>query len=348
LALEKNQDQTLQKLVVMDQLPRIAIVGCGAITELFYLPALVKCRNLFQDLILVDSNEGRARELAKKFKLKNYHTNYREILAEVDGTIIAAPTPLHYALALEFIDSGVHVLCEKPLAETADEVKTLQRQSQKMNMGLSANYTRRLFPSFLKVKELLCNGDLGKPLSIKYQEGEIFRWPTTSGFYFNSEISSRGILLDRGAHALDLICWWLGGKPKIVASQNDSFGGREAVARVQFEYNHCIGEVKLSWLGNLPCYYAIQCEKATVEGDVYDFQSFTLSLHNGNRKRIKVKSGEKFYDDFGKKVINNFLDMILKGEKPLISCTDVLDSAEMIDECYGTASRFHLPWYEIL
>ncbi len=85
-----------------------------------------------------------------------------------------------------------------------------------------------------------------------------------------------------------------------------------------------------------------------MEGDVYDFQSFILTLHNGNPKRIKVKSGEKFYDDFGKKIVNNFFDVIRKGAKPLISCKDVLDSVEMIDECYDTASRFHLPWYEIL
>lgn len=322
-------------------------MGCGAIAELFYLPALVKCRNVLQDIILVDSNEARARELAQNFNLSKYHTNYREILEEVDGAIIAAPTPLHHGIALDFLNSSVHVLCEKPLAETADQVKALQRKSRKMNVVLCVNYTRRLFASFLQVKKLLRSGHLGKPLSIRYQEGEEFAWPTTSGFYFNSKYSSRGILLDRGAHALDLICWWLGGKPKIVSSQNDSFGGPEAVARVQFEFNHCVGEVKLSWLGDLPCHYGIMCEKGAIEGDVYDFHSFMLTLPNKPPGRIKVQSGEKHSNDFGNKVVNNFLDVIRKGAKPLITGSDVLDSVEMIDQCYETVSRFDLPWYEI-
>jgi predicted dehydrogenase len=345
--LNKHQDQTLRKVSVIGKFSKIAILGCGAFAELFYLPALVKRRDVLQDLILVDRNEARAREVAQKFNLSSYHTSYQEILEEVDGVIIAAPTPLHHSLAIESINRGIHVLCEKPVAETADQVVALQRQAQKMNVALCANYTRRLFASFLQVKKLLSNGDLGKPLFIKYQEGEEFAWPTTSGFYFNRKFSSRGILLDRGAHALDLICWWLEGKPKIVSSQNDSFGGPEAVARVQFEYHNCVGEVKMSWLGNLPCHYAIQCEEGKVEGDVYDFQSYILTLPNKLPKQIKVKSEEKFYNDFGYKVVNNFLDVIQKGSKPLITCTDVLDSVEMIDQCYDMAVRFDLPWYRI-
>jgi predicted dehydrogenase len=139
----------------------------------------------------------------------------------------------------------------------------------------------------------------------------------------------------------------LGGKPEISYSQNDSFGGCEAVAEVQFNYKKCIGNVKLSWLEKLPCTYSIRFEKATIEGEVYDFSSFKLTTQNGIKKRLKVKCVEKYYHDFGEKIVSNFLDVITNGTRPLISGSDIADSVEIIDECYETASRFALPWYEI-
>jgi predicted dehydrogenase len=327
--------------------PRIAIIGCGAIAEMFFLPALAKYPSVLKNLILVDRNEVRAQRLTTEFKAKSFLVDYRDVLsARVDGVIIATPSHLHYPMSMDFLANGVHVLCEKPLAESADQAREMVKQAQKTGAKLVTNYQRRLYASYLKVKELLTDETLGEPLSIQYFEGEEFRWPTASGFYFNTKISSRGVLLDRGAHVLDLICWWLGKKPKLVSSQNDSFGGREAVAHIRFEHKRCVGEVKLSLLGKIPCVFKVKCEQGTIEGDVFDFQSVILTK-SGRRKRLKLKTKEKYYTDFGHTIVANFLDIISKGEKLLVSGADVLDSVELIDECYEAASRFDMPWYEI-
>jgi predicted dehydrogenase len=327
--------------------PRIAIIGCGAIAEMFYLPALAKYPSVLRNSILIDPNEVRAKQLAAKFQANKYLVDYHDILNErIDGAIIAAPSYLHFPIAMDFLATGVNVLCEKPLAESADEAREMVEQAWKTGAIILTNYQRRLYTSNLKVKELLTDRTLGEPLSIQYLEGEEFRWPTASGFYFNTKVSSRGVLLDRGAHVLDLIYWWLGEKPKLLSSQNDSFGGCEAVAHIKFEHKKCIGEVKLSLLGKLPCVFTIKCEAGTVEGDVYDFKSVILTSNSGRKKRLKLKSKEKYYTDFGHTIVSNFLDVISKGKKPLISGADVLESLKWIDECYGAASRFKMPWYE--
>jgi len=249
---------------------------------------------------------------------------------------------------MDCLASGVHVLCEKPLAESADKAREMVEQAHTTGVTISANYQRRLYAYSLKVKELLADGTLGEPLSIQYLEGEEFDWPTVSGFYFNTKVSSRGVLLDRGAHVVDIICWWLGEKPKLISSQNDSFGGREAVAHVQFEHRKCRGEIKLSLLGKLPCTFMVKCEKGTVEGDIYDYGSVMVTTaKSGQQKRLRLKSNEKYYTDFGHTMVANFLDVISRGEKPLVSGADVLDSIEFIDECYEAATRFNMPWYEI-
>lgn len=342
-----NEGRTVETTTSAQESPRIAIIGCGAVTESLYLPAVARYPSVLKNLTLVDRNETRARQLAAAFKAQDCRVDYRAILnAGIDGVIIATPSHLHYPMAMDFLANGVHVLCEKPLAQSADKGREMVEQAQKSGVTLLANYQRRLYASYLKVKELLTEGTLGEPLSIQYFEGEEFRWPTVSGFYFDTKISSRGVLLDRGAHVLDLICWWLGEKPQLITSQNDSFGGREAVAYIQFEHQRCVGEVKLSLLGKFPCVFEVKCEAGTVAGDIYDFQSVTLT-QSGQKKRLKLNPSEKYYTDFGHTMVTNFIDVISKGEQGLVTGADVLDSVEWIDECYAAATRFDMPWYEI-
>jgi len=326
--------------------PKIALIGCGAIAELYYLPALAKHRSVLGNLVLVDRNRARARELATRFKVREHLVDYRELLDEVDGAIVALPIALHHPVSMEFLSRGVHVLCEKPLAESAEKARAMVEEARKSGAVLSVNYLQRLVPSFVKVKQLLANNTLGEPLSVKYFVGEKFDWPTVSGFYFNSDRSARGVLRDRGAHVFDHICWWLGGKPRVVTSQNDSFGGSEAVAYVEFRYGNCVGEVMLSWLGNFPCRIVIKCERGTIEGDVYDYSSISVISESGLRKRLRLSRQLK--SDMAVRIVTNFIRCVSGGERPLVAGSDVVDSIQFIDDCYEAATRFDMPWYDLL
>jgi UDP-N-acetylglucosamine 3-dehydrogenase len=328
--------------------PKMALIGCGAIAERYYLPALARHPSVMQDLILVDRLEERARELAARFHVKTCLADYRLIPEAVEGAIIAVPTHLHYPISMEFLSRGVHVLCEKPLAESADNAQQMVEEARKTKAILVANYQRRLYPNLVKVKELVTNRALGEPLSVKYYVGEKFAWPSVSGFYFNAKLSSRGVLRDRGAHVMDVICWWLGGKPELISSQNDCFGGSEAVAHIRFRHNMCIGEVKLSWLSKFPCSFIVECEAGTIRGDIYNYRAVTVNAVSGRARRVKIKSGPMSYSDMAHTMVTNFIQVINQNEKPLVSGGDVLDSIQFVDECYAAATEFDMPWYDVL
>jgi predicted dehydrogenase len=330
---------------VNTSLPRIALLGCGAIAESYYLPALARHPNIMESLFLVDKNLARAQKMAADFKVKRYLTDYCEVLGQVDGVIIALPTHLHAPVAIDCLARGIPVFCEKPLAESADQAVAMLEQAQQSQTSLAVNYLQRLIPAFAKTRELLAERTLGEPLSIRYFVGEEFRWPTFSGFYFNAPIASRGILRDRGAHVMDHICWWLGGKPQLISSQNDAQGGSETVSNVKFVHGHCSGEVLLNWLTNMPCKFTIVCEAGTIEGDVYDYHSLTI-LRNGKQQHLKLVAKEKSKVDIADTLVTNFLEVITHGARPLISGEAVLDSLRFIDECYARASRFEMPWYQ--
>jgi predicted dehydrogenase len=341
-------NQLTKSVTLTGSSPRIALIGCGAIAESYYLPALAMHPAILENLVLVDPDLGRTQAMACKYKIKTCFSDYHKLANEVDGAILAVPTHLHYPIAMEFLSKGVHVLCEKPLTENADQARHLIEIAQQNETVLAANYLQRLVPCFAKVKEFMQRRSLGEPLFIQYIVGEEFRWPTISGFYFNSRPSSRGVLRDRGAHVIDHICWWLEGRPELISSQNDSFGGSEAVAQMKFVKGKCTGEVRLSWLANIPSTFRVDCEKGTIYGNVYDYVNLMVESPAGNKQHISLKSSEKTKKEIAAEVISNFINVITRGEKPLVSGIDILDSIIFIDECYSAATRLEMPWYEIM
>ena len=332
---------------ISPKIPRLAIIGCGAITEEYYLPALAEHRaDVLGKAVLVDVNDARARYLAHKFAVPSHRSAFADVVDDVDAAIIAVPTHLHHPVSLAFLSRGIPVLCEKPLAESAIKAREMIEAAGKQGAPLAVNYLQRFIPSFAKVEELLHENSLGQATSLKYYVAEQFRWPTVSGFYFNSPVSARGILRDRGAHVFDHICWWLAAKPTLVSSQNDSFGGSEAVAHVRFRQDRCCGEARLSWLANSRCAYEITCDGGTISGEVYDYCRITVqsSGRPPSTNHAQVKRKTKL--DIANLIVSNFLEVLSKGAAPLVTGTDVLDSIAFIDECYANATRMPMPWYQ--
>ncbi len=322
----------------------LAIIGCGAITETFYLPAFNQYPKILERLILVDTDLGRAKNMADRFHVSNVSSDYNEVLHSVDGVIIAVPHHLHYLIAKHFLAQGVHVLCEKPLTDTVTEAQELIHIAETNNIALSINLTRRLMSSSVKVKELLSTGAIGKVRSIRYLDGSEFDWPTASGFYFDFKISQKGILLDIGSHVLDLICWWLGGRPSVVSSENDSFGGCESVSSLNLDYHGASVSIRLSRLSKLPNNYVIVGERGSIEGMVYTDNNLIMKSNKGLEK-IKVQSDQTGMDGYGRRLVTNFIDVVVHGARPLITANEILDSIELLEEAYHKAKRFSLPWY---
>lgn len=328
---------------------RLALVGCGAIAEQYYLPVLARHPAVLSRLVLVDRDRERAEALAKKFPVHRVATDYRDVLHEVDGAILAVPTQLHNPIGLEFLSNGVHVFSEKPLAESAEKAREMVEEAERAGVVLAANYQRRLFPPLVRVKELLDEGSLGAVRSIKYRVGEKYDWESVTAFRFQPGTVAGGVLRDRGAHVMYVISWWLGGKPEVVTSENDSFGGPEAVARVRFRHagngnGGVEGDVLLSWLSKFPTTFEVELEGGTLWGDIYDNHSIVLIEPSGQKKRIRLEM-DGGYHAIADGMLTSFIDAISNGTAPLVSGRDALPSIEFIDECYRAARRFEMPWY---
>ena len=327
-----------------NDIPRIGIVGCGAITEKYYLPAIARISGAKDNLILSDVNKDRLQAMVIKFNVPHCIQDYREMYDKVDGVILAVPPKFHYSMSMDFLAHGVHVLCEKPLANTAAEAIRMVARATESNVTLSVNHVRRLYPAYKRIVELIRNGTLGKLQYLSYLDGLPFGWPTASGFYFNDP-GKRGVLFDRGVHVLDTICWWLGKKPKLISSENDSQGGPEGTVSIECDSEGCKINIMVSWLTKLQNTYKIIGELGTIEGNIGEWQSFLL-VRKGKSEKVSLDCKERDYYDFADKMIVNFFNIIKDNAKPLIPAIEIIPTIELVDECYQKATRSFMPWYE--
>ena len=326
----------------------IGIIGCGAATQRYYLPALKKFSSEFKTIYFVDPNVEQAEKTRDEYGRGNVLENYKEIIDKVHGATVVVPNHLHFSVSMDFIQSGVCVLCEKPLAENPDEVRQMVKAAGLNGAALCVNNTRRMFPTFIEAKKLIEQGYIGKLKSIEYCEGATFGWQSLTGFYVNPSLTSKGLMMDLGPHVIDTICWLTGGKPKLIEYLDDSFGGPESVASIKAEIEGCQITIHLNRLCDLESYYKIIGELGHIEGKPMNWQLLTVLLDGQQQENRRLPCQYKNYPQFVAPIVENFLKVAAKNDSPLISGTDVQPSIEFIDECYRNRKRFHMPWYEKL
>ena len=326
--------------------PALALIGCGAIADLFHIPALVKRPDLVRSLIVVDRDLARAKSVCAAIGAAEAVADHREVLPRVQGVIIATPHRLHYPITMDAVRGGVHVLCEKPLAESASEVDEIVATAARQNVHVAVNHTRRLFASVRDIRRVIESGQIGELREIRYELGEPFQWPAATATYFGLKAGGRGVLFDTGAHIIDLVCWWMGGQPELVEYTDDSRGGTEAVAQVVLRLGNTTARVHLSWLSKLRNEYSIVGTKGSIEGGVYEWSSYTLRDASGRERKVRTDISTRVWTDFADMLIGNFAAVVAGKEQPIVSAADARPSVAVIDECYTRRSRFAEPWFD--
>lgn len=159
------------KIKIKDGKLRIALIGAGNYAKNIHLPNLKNFSDKAQ-LYAVCSRTGyNANEVAKRFNAEYSTTSVEEILSDknIDAVIITTRHNQHANLALQSLKSGKHVLVEKPLALTQDEIEEIKQFYNETPRGpvLLTGFNRRFSSHIIKLKELLTNRT--NPLIINYQ-----------------------------------------------------------------------------------------------------------------------------------------------------------------------------------
>ena len=167
-----------------------------------------------QVVALVSRNAERARAFAQEFSIPQYFTTVEQMLAEcdLDAVYISTTNDLHYAQTLLAASAKKHVLCEKPLAMSVAEAKTMVAACQKAGVVFGTNHHLRHADAHKKIHDLLHQGVIGTPLFARvfhatYLPDHLQTWridrPEAGG----------GVILDITVHDIDVLRFILGCEP---------------------------------------------------------------------------------------------------------------------------------------
>lgn len=328
-------------------LKNIALIGCGAAAEKYYVPALLKNQKKFKKIYFVDINLEQAKNVASSFQSYDVVDDYMGIVNEIDAAIIAVPHHLHYKIAKFLLEHKKSILCEKPLVEKPDEASEIIQLAAKNKKHVCVNNTRRIFPVFQKIKEII---DLNRKdlLEIQYFEANKFAWESVTHFYVDPRVGPKGILLDLGSHALDLICWWLNGLPDLLEYKDDSYGGPESLSILKASYEDVKIDILLNRLLDIGSSIQIKFKDFMVVAELSEWKQIVYVYKNGNTKKKSIPTKFKKYSEMVNAIILNFINVIYGKETPLISASEVYNSLVLIDKSYQSRKRIELSWNENL
>jgi predicted dehydrogenase len=208
-------------------------------------------------------NADGVQEAARRYGYEKAYTDWRDMLEndEIDVFDNGGPNNIHAEPTIAAAEAGKHVFCEKPLARTAEEAKTMLDAVNKAGVKHMVAFNYRFVPAIRQAKEIIESGKLGRIYHWRavYLQGWGMDKEMPISWRFQKDIAGSGALGDLGAHIIDL-ARFLVGEPKSVMgyAQNwmserpDGSGGMTTsdvddgfVAAMEFE-NGALGTVEAS------------------------------------------------------------------------------------------------------
>lgn len=154
-------------------------------------------------------------KLEKYKDLKIYDTGDKLIKSgEVDAVLIATPHYSHTWLGIQALDSGVHVMVEKPISvHKADCERLAAAHQRRPDLVFGAMFQLRTEPRYEKLKELITNGELGEIVRVSWIITDWFRteaYYASGGWRATWKGEGGGVLLNQCPHQIDLMQWLVG------------------------------------------------------------------------------------------------------------------------------------------
>ena len=226
------------------------------------------------------------------------YTDFKKMLdeAELDAVSITVPTYLHCTYTLRALKSGVHVLCEKPMALNSRDAKKMMTTAKKSGKLLQIGHCIRFWPEYVTLKNVMDSGKYGRVLAATFDRLSLTpTWNWDNWMLDNTR--SGGAALDLHIHDADYI-QYVFGMPKKIFSRGAKgpSGGLDHVV-TNFMYNDKIVTAEGGWI-MMPKFgfemsFRVVMEKATLLYDCNQKPTLKICPYKGKIivPRIESKDG---------------------------------------------------------
>jgi predicted dehydrogenase len=227
---------------------RTTVVGVGEIG--LFRGIIAKALPEYELVCIVEKNPVMARIIGKQLGVP-FYARFKDAMKkeEFDAVILSTPEHSHYDLALEILNRGKHIFCEKPLTTSVSHSQELLKKVKELDIVNQVGYTLRFHPTFSKTKELLDMGIIGNIVYVKVigHTSEVINKETRAE---RKDREKRfGIYGSFSVHYIDLMLWFAGHVNSISAYSRKVFSSSLddlVVAIIRYE-NQAIGTLDIGW-----------------------------------------------------------------------------------------------------
>ncbi|MGH2397892.1 MAG: Gfo/Idh/MocA family protein [bacterium] len=181
---------------------RWGILGAARIAVRRVLPALQRSERAAV-VAIASRDRARAEDVARQFSIPTIHGSYDALLADHDIDVVYIPLPnsLHHQWTLRSAEAGKHVLCEKPLATSAEEAQEMAQACRERGVLLQEAFMHRFHPQIEAVQTLVTGGEIGPPWLVR----SAFTFTVTSAddIRLNPSLGGGGVM-DVGCYCVNI------------------------------------------------------------------------------------------------------------------------------------------------
>ena len=303
----------------MNKVLNWGLLSTARINNALITPLRASKRN--QLVAVASRSQQSATAYAKEKKIPRAHGSYEALLADpdIDVVYISLPNHLHPEWTIKAVEAGKHVLCEKPLALSVDEVEAVQAAARTNGRVVAEAFMYRHHPQTLKVQELVNSGSLG---TVKLVRGSFSYVLSREGDVRLNPEWGGGSIWDIGCYPISYARSVLGQEPLEVFGHqvigpsgiDDTFVGQMRFANdvlMQFDSSFVIPfHVYMEIVGSEGTLSVPSPFKPNENEKIY-------ITRDGRTETIKIKGQELYIGE-----VEDMADAILLGKEPRISLND--------------------------
>jgi predicted dehydrogenase len=311
------------------------ILGCAGIAEKAFIPAVLGSRN-GRLAAIAARDEARARDWAARFDIRTAPRTYQDLIEDPTVQAVYNPLPnnLHAEWSIRAMQTGKHVLCEKPLAMNAAEARAMMAAAEANGVLLMEGFMYKFHPQIGKALDLIRQGRIGQVRSVHASftfrfegDGENYRWSPALG---------GGALYDVGCYTLSAARLVCGAEPlsAVAAARLDPATGIDVTTAALLEFPG--GRFALCD-SSFESDYQSRLLVVGTEGTVHLDRAFSakgfdvaIAIARGDlREAVRVRKTDMY-----RLMAEQFGDAVLGREPLRFPATDALGNMLTIDACF--------------
>ena len=331
-----------------DQRVGYAVVGLGHLSLEEILPALGMCKKS-KLAALVSGSPEKMKKVAMQYGVKtescySYET-YDQLKdnKEVDVIYIVLPNGLHKEYVIRGAKTGKHILCEKPMANTAEECKEMIAACNKANVKLMIAYRIQYQPHNRKLREILQKKEFGQTKMVEASNCQSTANP--DHWRHKLKLAGGGVLPDIGLYCLNTTRFILGEEPTEVFAYQYSTPGNPLFTEVeefvswQMRFsNGIIANCTTHYNVHESRHYRVLCEKGWLNIDkAYAYKGQKLSQAKADgRMELHQDIGLAETNQFATEM-DHFSDCVINNKKPFTPGEEGLQDHIIMEAIYQSA-----------